>query len=269
MTDAPQLDDAPVDEHVAVNRAHWDGAADGMVASAERLWATDEVSWGIWGVPEAELGLLGDRADDLTGVAAVELGCGTAYVSAWLARRGAIVTGVDVSSRQLATARRLADVHGITLELVEANAEATGLTAGSFDLAVSEYGASLWCVPERWVTEAARLLRPGGRLAFLTNSPFVALASPLDGSLPVTERFERPWFGLDRLDWTDAVDEPGGIEFQRSPAGWLRALWDAGFEVVDHREVRAPEDAEGESWGIPAAWARRWPSEQTFVAIRR
>lgn len=257
------------DEHVAVNRAHWDDSADRMTASAERLWATDEVSWGEWSVPESELRLLGERGDDLTGVRAIELGCGTAYVSAWLARRGAVVTGIDVSGRQLATAQRLADTHGVRLRLLEADAEATRLPSGSFDLAVSEYGASLWCVPERWVAEAARLLRPGGRLAFLTSSPFAALASPLDGSLPVTERFERPWFGLDRLDWRGAVDEPGGIEFLRSPAGWLRVLWDAGFEVIDHREVRAPDDAEDGSAGIPAAWAQRWPSEQTFVALRR
>ena len=39
----------------------------------------------------------------------------------------------------------------------------------SFDLAFSEYGASLWCEPEAWLAEAARLLRPGGRLIFLTN----------------------------------------------------------------------------------------------------
>lgn len=256
-------------EHVTVNRAYWDRIAPEWVASAEREWATDEITWGIWAVPETDLDLLGQGMQQMSGLDVVELGCGTAYISAWLARRGARVTGVDVSARQLATAGRLAAEHALPITLVEGDAEATGLAASSFDLAVSEYGAALWCDPERWLTEAARLLRPGGRLAFLTTSPFVTLASPVDGSLPVTERFERPWFGQSRFDWRGAVDLPGGIEFVLSAPAWIRALRATGFEIVHHEELAAPADADGTRFGIPADWARRWPSEQTWGAIRR
>jgi ubiquinone/menaquinone biosynthesis C-methylase UbiE len=256
-------------EHVTANREHWDRIAAEWVAAGEREWAADAITWGIWGVPESEIGLLGHGTDDLAGLDVVELGCGTAYLSAWLARRGARVTGVDVSSQQLATARRLTTEHGLTITLVEGDAEATGLAASSFDLVVSEYGASLWCDPGRWLAEAARLLRPGGRLAFLTSSRFVPLASPVDGSLPVTERFERPWFGPSRFDWRDAVDLPGGIEFVLSAPEWIRALGAAGFEVVHHEEIAAPADADGTRSGIPAGWAQRWPSEQTWGAVRR
>jgi SAM-dependent methyltransferase len=259
----------PAEDHVPVNRAHWDRTAPEMIASAERLWAAQEITWGMWDLHESELGLLGPAPLDLTGVRAVELGCGTAYMSGWLARAGASVTGVDVSAQQLATARRLAAEHDVAITLVEGDAEATGLPSGAFDLAVSEYGASLWCDPDRWVAEAARLLRSGGRLAFLTSSPFVSLASPLDGSLPVTEHFERPWFELDRLDWRGAVDLPGGIEFVRSAPGWIATLHAAGFDILDHRELRAPADASDSTFGVPAAWAHRWPSEQTWVAVKR
>jgi SAM-dependent methyltransferase len=173
-----------------------------------------------------------------------------------------------VSPAQLATARRLATLHGATVTFLEADAEGSGLPSGAFDLVVSEYGASLWCDPGRWVTEAARLLRPGGRLAFLTASPFVNLASPLDGSLPVTERFERPWFEPERVDWRGAVDLPGGIEFVLAAPAWVRTLIGAGFTIVDHREIRAPDDAPEGRWGVTRAWAQRWPSEQTWVARR-
>jgi hypothetical protein len=61
-----------------------------------------EPAWGIWNAPEAELGILGD----VTGLDVVELGCGTAYVSAWLARAGARPVGVDITPAQLETARR-------------------------------------------------------------------------------------------------------------------------------------------------------------------
>jgi SAM-dependent methyltransferase len=49
--------------------------------------------------PEEELGLLGD----VRGLDVLELGCGTAYWSAWLQRRGARPIGLDLTSAQLAT----------------------------------------------------------------------------------------------------------------------------------------------------------------------
>src|SRR6185436_9049887 len=121
--------------------------------------------------PESTLGVLRDVA----GLDVVELGCGTAYISARLAKQGARPVGVDPTPAQLATARRMQAETGIEFPLVKAAAESVPLPDASFDLAVSEYGASLWAVPERWLAEASRLLRPGGRLIFLTNSILVYL----------------------------------------------------------------------------------------------
>ena len=72
-------------DHAAENRRHWDEMAREWVAMGERAWARNDPTWGIWGVPEAELELL---PVDMTDLDAIELGCGTAYVSAWIARRG-------------------------------------------------------------------------------------------------------------------------------------------------------------------------------------
>ena len=94
---------------------------------------------------------------DVDGLDVIELGCGTAYWSAWLARRGARPVGVDITPEQLATARELQAEHGLEFPLVEASAEAVPLPDASFDLAFSEYGASLWCEPAR----VARPRRPG------------------------------------------------------------------------------------------------------------
>ena len=127
---------------------------------ALRSWAAEDISWGVFNVPEAELDVLGDVA----GLDVVDLGCGTAYLSAWLARRGARPVGVDLTAAQLDTARRCQARFGISFPLIEADAAQVPLPGASFDLAVSEFGASLWCAPDRWVPEAARLLRPGGRL---------------------------------------------------------------------------------------------------------
>jgi Methyltransferase domain len=91
--------------------------AEFAVADARRAWAENEVSWGIWRALDAELGILGD----VSGLEAVDLGCGTAYFSAWLARRGATVVGVDPTPAQLATARRLQTEFGLDFPLVQAS----------------------------------------------------------------------------------------------------------------------------------------------------
>ena len=88
-------------------------------------------------------------------------GCGTGYVSSWLARAGARPVGIDISRRQLGTARAMQAQFGIDFPLVLANAEQVPFQDHSFGLAISEYGASLWCDPHRWIPEAARLLWPG------------------------------------------------------------------------------------------------------------
>ena len=81
--------------------------------------------------------------DDPAGQDVIELGCGTAYVSSWIARRGARVVAIDNSAQQLATARRLQHEHGLDFPLIHGNAESVPHPTASFDFAISEYGACL------------------------------------------------------------------------------------------------------------------------------
>ena len=257
------MTDHELPEHVRVNRAHWDDDAPNWVASGDRSWSS-EPTWGIWGVE-----LPGFLPDDMAGLDAIELGCGTAYVSAWMARRGATVVGIDNSEAQLATARRLATEHGVDLTLIHGNAETVPYPDGSFDFAISEYGAAIWCDPFVWIPEAYRLLRSGGTLSFLGMSTLASLCSPVDGSLPITTRLEREYFTIHRLDWRGAADEPGGIEFNLPLSGWFRLFRRTGFEVVEFFEVEAPEPdlaaAEEMRFFVTAEWAHRYPSEQAWV----
>lgn len=130
----PVSSSADLPEYAAENRRYWDANADDWVAMGERAWAAGEPSWGIWSVPEADVEML---PANMTGLDAVELGCGTAYVTAWMARRGATVTAIDNSEAQLATARRLATEHGIDATFVHGNAEAVPFPDGSFDFAIN------------------------------------------------------------------------------------------------------------------------------------
>jgi SAM-dependent methyltransferase len=253
-------------EHVAVNREHWDGMADQWVAIGERAWASETPSWGQWAVPEAEIQML---PADMTGMRAIDLGCGTGYVSAWMARRGAVVTAIDNSAEQLGTARRLAGEHGVDLELIHGNAETVPRADGSFDFAISEYGASIWADPYKWIPEAHRLLVPGGTLCFLGNHILVNLCSPPNGSLPVTRTLENPYFDLFRQDWRDAIDDPGGIEFNLTFSGWIRLFNQTGFDILDLIEVQAPADAEGAPFAVTAEWAKSFPSEHVWKLRKR
>jgi SAM-dependent methyltransferase len=259
--------DAPLPAHVAENRRYWDERAHEWVASGERAWAQSAPTWGEWGVSNAAVPLL---ADDLTGLRAIELGCGTGYVSAWMRRRGASVYAIDNSAAQLETARRLADEHGLDgIEWVHGDAERVEQPDGSFDLAISEYGAAIWCDPYVWIPEAHRLLRRGGRLAFLGNHPLAMICMPVAGDAPTGYTLERDYFGLGRMDWTEAVDEPGGIEFNLQISAWLRLFRETGFEVVDYIEIQAPATATGVQFMVDGAWAQRFPGEQAWILTKR
>jgi SAM-dependent methyltransferase len=256
------IDDLP--EHVRRNRTAWDEElAPDYVDSGRLSWAADEPSWGIWSVPEREVCLL---PADMTGMDAIELGCGTGYISAWLARRGARVVGIDNSERQLDSARMFQREFGLDFPLIHGNAETVPLPDSSFDFAISEYGASIWADPYRWIPEAARLLRPGGELIFLVNGTILILTVPDEDDLPATQTLMRPYFGLYRSEWIGSTS----VDFHLGYGDWIRLLRANGFEVEDLIELRPAEDASTRHNDLASLeWSRQWPSEEIWRARKR
>jgi SAM-dependent methyltransferase len=249
-------------DHVKTNRAAWDGYAPEYEDNGHEAWASDSPRWGIWHVPESSLHVL----PDVDGLDVIELGCGTAYVSAWLARRGARVVGIDNSRAQLTNARKFQREFGLDFPLIHANAEEAPLVDASFDLAISEYGACLWCDPYRWIPEAARLLRPGGRLIFLTNSVLSVLCMPdTEAEGPAGARLLRDYFGMHVLRWPD---DPG-IDFHLGYGDWIRLLRANSFEVEDLIEPRPAEGSVTRHPFVTLEWSRRWPSEEIWKARKR
>jgi len=245
-------------DDAALNRELWTKAnAEYTASQATERWKATEILWGLWHVPDSELGVLGDVA----GLDIVELGCGTAYMSAVFARLGARPVGVDVTPAQLDTARRCMAETGIEFPLVEADAGDTGLPAESFDLAFSEYGASIWVDPDRWIAEAARLLRPGGRLVFMCGSTLAQLCFDVEQEA-VADRLLNEQFGLRRIEW------PDGVEFHVPHGEQIRILRRHGFVVESLVELRAPESAERHSYYsyVSPEWARKWPAEEIWAA---
>ena len=227
-------------------------------ADADQRWSDDEISWGLFRHPERELAVLGEIA----GLDVLEIGCGTAYVSAWLARAGASPVAVDLSRAQLRSARRCQARFDLRFPLAEVDGEDLPFAGGSFDLVVSEYGAGPWCHPGRWLAEAARVLRPGGRLVFLTNSVLAALCVPAEGG-PAGDRLLRGQRDLLPVAWPG-----GGVEHHPGHGDWIRELVGAGFVVDALHELYPPVAAEGPDFYeiVTPEWAERWPAEDLWVA---
>ena len=243
-------------DHVRVNQEGWDRIAEEYQQTHERQIAgqarTGDIAWGLWAIPESALGVLGE----VDGKDVLEMGCGGGQWSMALARRGARTIGLDLSGRQLDHARRLMDEMGMGFPLVQASAEQVPFADSSFDVVFADHGAFSFADPHRTVPEAARVLRPGGLLAFSHVSPIYSIATPMDAD-HATDRLVYDYFGLRQMD------EPDGIINFNLPYGeWLRLFRSSGLLVEDLIEPRPEADAQSTYRDDDdVAWSRRWPSE--------
>jgi arsenite methyltransferase len=117
----------------------------------------------------AGVGHFFDMAQLQPGEAVVDLGSGSGtdlFLAALQVGERGRVTGIDMTDAQLAKAARLAREHGFeNVELVQGKLEETPLVDSSADAVISNGVINLCPDKPRAFAEAARLLRPGGRLA--------------------------------------------------------------------------------------------------------
>jgi ubiquinone/menaquinone biosynthesis C-methylase UbiE len=200
---------------------------------------------------------------EVAGRDCLEAGCGTGYVSAWVARAGGRPVGLDPTAEQLTTAARLQTEFDLHYPLVMAAAEAMPFPDDSFDVVISEYGAAIWSDPYRWIPEAARVLRPGGELVFLVNGTILMLCAPDDEKDQATDRLLRDYFRIHRFEWPD----DDSIDFHIGYGDWIRLLRANDFVVEDLIELRPSPDAKTEylEW-VTVEWAQRWPTEEVWKA---
>ena len=132
------------------------------------------------------------------------------------------------------------------------------------DIVHSEYGAAIWADPYKWIPEAARLVRPGGRLIFLCNSTLSMLCTTLEG---IGEHLVRPQRGMHKTEWPDTKE----VEFHLGHGDWIDLLRENGFDVERLVELFAPADAEAHSYYkyMTPEWASQWPAEELWVARMR
>jgi len=214
------------------------------------------MAWGLWRVPERELQLLGP----VRGRSTLEVGCGAGRWSVALARAGAIPVGLDLSSRQLEKARRVASIARVRVRWVRGDAERLPFRPGAFDIVFADWGAFTFCDPRRAVPEAARVLRPGGRLVFATSSPFRSVVQGRRSDR-TDRRLRYPYFSLGEIRY------PGEVNFQLTYADWIRLFRRVGLRVEELRELSAPPGRRSSYLSrAEERWGRRWPLESIWAA---
>jgi SAM-dependent methyltransferase len=242
-------------DHERHNREFWDGdAADYQELHGEALHDAP-LAWGVWRIPDDEVDALGD----VQGLDVLELGCGAAQWAIALAQAGARPVGLDVSHGQLRHARDAAAQAGARVPLLLASGEAVPLRDQSVDVVFCDHGAMSFCEPERSLAEAARVLRPEGRLVFSHSTPLLYLT--------YDARKERQSRSLqaDYFDMRTFVYGEGTADFQLPYGEWIRLFRRHGFVIDDLVELRPPKGATTTfSDFVPYRWARRWPAEQIW-----
>jgi SAM-dependent methyltransferase len=236
------------------NRQMWNAWSDRYQAEHGDQLDQAGAGWGVWSVPESDVGALGDVAGRQT----LEVGCGAARFSAALATLGARCVGLDLSDRQL----RHATGKGVTL--VQGSADQLPFADSSFDVVFSDHGGVSWADPVDVVAEAARVLRPGGRFVANVSSPWlIACASPQSGRVEST--LHHGYF-----DRRIVSEEDGAATFTLTYGQWVRALCGSGLVVQDLIELRPRPDATTSyTWYVELDWARRWPAESLWVASKQ
>jgi SAM-dependent methyltransferase len=228
------------------NRGDWDANADDYQATHGQFLGDVGFVWGPEALAEADAGLLGPVA----GRRALEVGCGAGQCARWLASRGAVVVGLDLSFRQLQHSRRIDGETGIPVPAVCATATDLPFADHTFDLAFSAFGALQFVhEAQRAVDEAARVLRSGGRFVFSVSHP-VRWSMPDDPG-PEGLRVTSSYF--DRTPYVEQ-DEDGTaryVEHHRTLGDWVRILHRAGFHLIDLVEPEWPagHDRVWGGWG--------------------
>jgi ubiquinone/menaquinone biosynthesis C-methylase UbiE/ADP-ribose pyrophosphatase YjhB (NUDIX family) len=258
LAERPQPAGPPPD-----NRAAWDAVAAAYQKHRYGERFGDRLMWSRR-ASEDDLHVL----DHVRGKRALVLGCGGGQDVVALAKLGAVAVGVDYSPAQLAYARTYAGKRGVdNASFTECDVtDLSRFDDESFDLAVCIHVLEYVEDAQRALTEAARVLEPGGVLALAVKHPFGA---HLDGPPPL-----HMWNSY----WTPSADWPFEVEgipdvpmrhYFRTMSEWFELITGAGFtldQLVEPREAALPR---GDGDDLDNNWLSLLPYTLVIKARKR
>ena len=226
---------------VDINRRNWDERTAIHARDSNGDYMLDRFRAGedaLNAIEAAELG-------DIAGKRVLHLQCHIGRDTLCLARRGAVVTGLDFSPAALDVARRLSDETGLKADFVEGTVDqAPELTPGPFDLVFTTWGTICW-LPDmaKWAKTIAAVLAPGGELYFADAHPGFTVMEEVAGRFVPTYDFQTP---ADRpLPFANETTYTGDptIMSHQSTREWIHSLSavlggliDAGLTITMFRE---------------------------------
>ena len=231
-----------VDNPIEINRRNWDERAaiharEALDDGLARFQAGEDA---LHAIEAAELG-------DISGKRVLHLQCHIGRDTLCLARRGAVVTGLDFSPAAIDVARHLSMETGLKATFIQGTVDETPrLAPGPFDLVFATWGTLCW-LPDMgdWARAIASVLAPGGELYCADAHPSFVMLEEQTGRLLPTFDFQTP---PDRpLEFVDAepttyMGDPTPMTHQatrvwiHSLSNILGALIDAGLIITMFHE---------------------------------
>jgi SAM-dependent methyltransferase len=228
------------------NRRNWDERAAIHAQNRTGFYPIDRLKAGediLQPIEAAEIG-------DVAGKRLIHLQCHIGLDTLCLARRGAIVTGLDFSPTAIAAARALASELGIPAEFVESDVfGARERLSGSFDLAFVTWGTICWLPDiERWAQVVASLLAAGGVLYLADAHPSALVLEEIEGQIlphyPWRVSADKPLIFEDAQTYTgDATElvEKRNYEWIHPLSAIITGLIEAGLQLEFlHEHERLP-----------------------------
>ncbi|MBX3438180.1 MAG: class I SAM-dependent methyltransferase [Planctomycetaceae bacterium] len=196
-------------------------------------WGQTSVDYAAWrpDYPPEFYDRLAGQGIGRPGQRVLDLGTGVGFLALNFARRGAIVSGVDIAAGQIRVARESAEREELSVDFRVAAAEETSLPDHAFD-AITASQCWLYFDRERAIAEVCRLLAPQGVLmichfCWLPREDAIARASE-----QLVLQFNPQWTGA---DWSGVIPEMpawavgrfekvGGFVFD-TPVRFTRERW--------------------------------------------
>ena len=225
------------------NRRWWDADADDYQALHGSFLGVADFVWSPERLREADVGLLGP----VSGRRVLEVGCGAAMCSRWLASQGARPVAFDLSAGMLRHAAKGARQTGVEVPVVQADAQYLPFATDAFDIAFTAFGAVPFVEDSaRVMREVARVLRPGGRWVFATSHPIRWVFPDDPGPEGLTATM--PYFDRTPYVEFDEAGEATYVEHHRTFGDRVREMAAAGFRLLDVVEPEWPAGLT-EEWG--------------------